>query len=293
MTKTVPANLQAVYDTRAGIIAYGLRLTRTDGEVFGWTSADIDASIGGVDYVAAPGLDVQSWSTSAGLAVDNTEITVLADDALITRIDILAGVWNNAAFYLFRYNAEDPSDGVEPIGAGTLGELTPRRGAYVAELRGLQQYLQQPVGAVSTKTCRARFADWPQAVSDTVKCRLAHGDWTETGTVTGVTSRQVFQDTGRAEAADHFGEGILTWTSGNNDGQRAKVKLYAADGTFTLLLPMLRDVQVGDTYSVIAGCRKRLDEDCVARFGNAVNFQAEPHRPTLDAITAAPEVDAQ
>lgn len=285
MTKTVPANLQAVYDTRAGIIAYGLRLTRTDGEVFGWTSADIDASIGGVDYVAAPGLDVQSWSTSAGLAVDNTEITILADAALITRADILAGRWNNAAFYLFRYDAQDPTLGVEPIGAGTLGELRPRRGAYVAELRGLQQYLQQPVGAVSTKTCRARLGD--------AMCGIDLGDYTVTGTVTGVTSNQVFADSSRTEADDWFAEGVLTWTGGLNEGLRHKVKSYAsATDTFTLALPATYTVQVGDTYSVHAGCRKRVDEDCIAKFDNVLNFQGEPHRPTVDELTSAPEVNA-
>lgn len=282
MTKTVPANLQAVYDTRAGIIAYGLRLTRTDGEVFGFTSADVDATISAVDYVAAPGLDVQSWSTSAGLAVDNTEITILADDALITRADILAGRWNNAAFYLFRYDAQDPTLGIEPIGAGTLGELRPRRGAYVAELRGLQQYLQQPVGAVSTKTCRARLGD--------TLCGITLATYTVTGTLTGVTSNQVFTDTARTEADDYFAEGVLTWTSGLNDGLRAKVKSYAAD-TFTLSIPATYTVQVGDTYSVHAGCRKRVDEDCVTKFNNVLNFQGEPHRPTVDELTSSPEVN--
>lgn len=287
MTKTVPAGLQARYDSGAHLLAFALKLTRTDGAVYGFTSADVDATIGGVPYVSAPGLDVLSWTTSAGLAVDNTEITVLADDAIITRADILAGRWNNAAFALVRYDPQDVAGGVEPIGAGFLGELRPRQGAYVAELRGLQQYLQQPVGSPSTKTCRYRLGStaMPEGL-----CKVTLASYTVTGTLTGVTSNQVFTDSARAEAADYFGEGILTWTGGLNNGLRAKVKTHATGGVFTLSLPMIYTVQVGDTYSVHAGCRKRFDEDCVSKFSNGLNFGGEPHRPTLDSLTASPEV---
>lgn len=284
MPKTIPAPLLANYASDTPTTAFGLKITRTDAEVFGWTSADIDtADIGdSVLYRAAPGLDVASWAASAGLAVGNTELSILHEDDTITRADILAGRWNNAEFELFRYNWASPSDGAEPISAGRLGEVTPRAGRYVVELRDLRQYLQQPVGAASTKTCRARLGD--------ALCMVDLGPWTETGTVTGVTSKQVFTDSSRAEVDDYFGEGILTLTGGLNTGLSQKVKIYAS-GTFTLSLPMIFGVQIGDTYSVIAGCRKRLDEDCAAKFANELNFQGEPHRPTVDELTSSPEVN--
>ena len=282
--KVIPAALLAHMQSGATTLAWGVRITRIDAEVFGWTSADTDTSDIGdaVLYRAAPGLDVASWAASAGLAVGNTDLRILHEDDTITRADILAGRWDNAEFYLFRYNWASPSDGVEPISAGRLGEVTPRAGHYVVELRDLRQYLQQPVGAASTKTCRARLGD--------SMCMVDLGDWTETGTITSVTSKQVFADSSRAEADDYFGEGILTWTGGLNTGLSQKVKTYASD-TFTLSLPMIFNVQVGDTYSVIAGCRKRLDEDCFTKFDNVLNFQGEPHRPTVDDLTSAPEVN--
>lgn len=282
MTKIVPAGLLSNYQSDSPTVAWAIKITRTDDEVYGWTSADRDATIDAVIYESAPGLSVASFASSAGLAVDNSELTVLADDTIITRADILAGRWNNAAYLLFKYDWTDVSAGEEVISAGFLGELHPRSGAYVAELRALQQYLQQPVGAASTKTCRARLGD--------SMCMVDLGGWTETGTITGVTSKQVFTDSSRTEADDYFGEGILTWTAGLNTGLSQKVKTYASD-TFTLSLPMIFDVQIGDTYSVIAGCRKRLDEDCAAKFSNELNFQGEPHRPTVDELTSSPEVN--
>ena len=282
MTKVVPAGLLSNYQSDSPTVAWAIKITRTDDEVYGWTSADRDATIDAVIYESAPGLSVASFASSAGLAVDNSELTVLADDTIITRADIIAGRWNNAAYLLFKYDWTDVSAGEEVISAGFLGELHPRSGAYVAELRALQQYLQQPVGAASTKTCRARLGD--------AMCMVDLGGWTETGTITSVTSKQVFTDSSRTEADDYFGEGILTWTAGLNTGLSQKVKTYASD-TFTLSLPMIFDVQIGDTYSVIAGCRKRLDEDCAAKFSNELNFQGEPHRPTVHELTSSPEVN--
>ena len=282
MTKVVPAGLLSNYHSDSPTVAWAIKITRTDDAVYGWTSADRDATIDAVIYESAPGLSVASFASSAGLAVDNSELTVLADDTIITRADIPAGRWNNAAYLLFKYDWTDVSAGEEVISAGFLGELHPRSGAYVAELRALQQYLQQPVGAASTKTCRARLGD--------AMCMVDLGGWTETGTITSVTSKQVFTDSSRTEADDYFGEGILTWTAGLNTGLSQKVKTYASD-TFTLSLPMIFDVQIGDTYSVIAGCRKRLEEDCAAKFSNELNFQGEPHRPTVDELTSSPEVN--
>lgn len=282
MTKAIPAGLLSNYQSDSPTVAWAIKITRTDDAVYGWTSADRDATIDAVIYESAPGLSVASFASSAGLAVDNSELTVLADDTIITRADILAGRWNNAAYLLFKYDWTDVSAGEEVISAGFLGELHPRSGAYVAELRALQQYLQQPVGAASTKTCRARLGD--------AMCMVDLGGWTETGTITSVTSKQVFTDSSRTEADDYFGEGILTWTAGLNTGLSQKVKTYASD-TFTLSLPMIFDVQIGDTYSVIAGCRKRLDEDCATKFSNELNFQGEPHRPTVDELTSSPEVN--
>jgi uncharacterized phage protein (TIGR02218 family) len=284
MPRTVPTNLAAHYATGQTTLAWGLKITRKDAAVYGFTSHQRDVTVSSVLYKAGPGLDVQSLASSAGMAVDNTELTILPDDTIFTRTDILAGRWDGAAFELFLFNWRTPADGRDVLMAGTLGQVKPQRGAYVVELRGLQQYLQQPVGAVSTKTCRARLGD--------AACGINLASYTVTGTLTGVTSQTVFTDTARTEADHYFAEGTLTWTSGNNDGLSARVRLYAAD-TFTLAVPALGVVQVGDTYSVHAGCRKRLTEDCLAKFDNVLNFQGEPHRPTVDDLTASPEPNAE
>jgi uncharacterized phage protein (TIGR02218 family) len=158
---------------------------------------------------------------------------------------------------------------------GTVGEVRLHRGYITAELRGLQQYLQQPIGSVSSKTCRARLGD--------AMCTKNLSSFTFTGSVTTATSAQVFTDSTKAQAADYFAEGLLTWTSGPSNGLVVKVKSFAA-GVFTLSLPMLSTVSVGHTFSVVAGCQKRLT-DCSTKFSNVLNFQGEPHLPGIDEVT--------
>jgi len=282
--KTLPTNLDAHIATRETTLATALKITREDATVFGFTTHDVSDPVDGVTYSANPGLDVTDIVIAANAAVGNMELTTLHDGTVFTTADILNGVWRNAAFIIFRYNWASLADGIDTLLSGTFGEATLRQNTVVVELRDLRQYLQQSVGDASSKTCRARLGD--------ARCAKVLTSFTYTGTLTGATSNQVFRDSARAEEVNWFDEGEITWTGGANDGLSAKIKSHAADGTFTLALPMYGTVAIGDTYSVVAGCRKRLAEDCVAKFDNVLNFVGEPHRQGLNDLTkaAAPSV---
>lgn len=263
-------------------LAFLLYIARTDGEVFGFTSADTSVPAGVLDqvfYNSAPGLDVTSLVLTSGLAVDNLELSTLHDGDVFTDGEIRTGVWRNAEFVISRYNYANTSQGTEILISGTIGEVRLYQDKVVAELRGLQQYLQQAVGNLTSKTCRVRLGS--------TKCTKDLTSFTVATTVSAVTSNQVFTGSGLAQADDYFGNGELLWTGGDNAGLRALVKQFAS-GVITLLLPAYYTVQVGDAFTIIAGCRKRLDEDCKTKFNNVLNFQGEPHLPGIDALTKPP-----
>lgn len=287
--KTIPSLLQSHYSELAQTTVYILRLIRTDAQVFGFTTHNNSLTVNSVVYDAGPGLDITGIVTTAGFNVDNLQLTTLDDGTVFSRSDVLAGVWNNAKFYIEKLNWANVSNGVESILTGTIGYATLKQNSLVFELRGLQQYLQQPLGNVSTKTCRAHFADFPAANQNNL-CRLVAASYTTTAAVTSVASNQAFTASGLTAAADYYGNAVLTWTTGNNTGIRQKVSTHAAGGVLTLSLPMLLAVNVGDAFSIIAGCRKRLEEDCSTKFSNELNFQGEPHRPPVDQLTAAPQI---
>jgi uncharacterized phage protein (TIGR02218 family) len=279
--KTIPIALAPQYSGDNSTLCTCLHVTRADGEVRGFTTLDQAIVVSGVTY--EPGFDVSSLVSAVGLGVDNLELTILPDDASVTEADLLTGLWNNAWFYIFETNHEDPSDGVLGLKRGITGEVRLGRNAYVVEFRCLTQFLQQPLGAVTQRTCRAHFADYPAQVP-WARCGINPMYWTVTGELTGVTSRQVVTDSARAEASDWFGEGVFEFTAGANAGYSRKVKSFAA-GAFTFSLPFPFDPAIGDDYSVIAGCRKRHDTDCRDKFSNIPNFQGEPHSPGLDLLT--------
>lgn len=98
---------------------------------------------------------------------------------------------------------------------------------------------------------------------------------TETGTVTAVTSARQFAATITGSPADgDFNGGLLTFTSGENDGFSMEVKddAYGSPGEVLLYLPMPMDVEVGDTFSIRPGCDKSAAM-CKGRFDNLVNFR--------------------
>jgi hypothetical protein len=116
-------------------------------------------------------------------------------------------------------------------------------------------------------------------------CGVSLAANTVTGTLTSVTSASVFTSSARTEAADTFGAGTIKFTSGPNAGLKAlEIKSFAG-GVITTFEPFYYLPVVGDAYSMVRGCRKRLS-DCQAAgtapgiVSNVANFGGFPWIPT-------------
>lgn len=287
--KALSSAWQDKYASGTTTLATALLLTRpgvdaSDDEHFGFTEHDEPVEIDGVTYLADPGLQITNIAISANADVGNLELQTLHDGTIFTPGDILGGRWRGTTFYIFRYDWTNPADGVDPLLAGVVGNITLKNNMVVAELRDLRQHLQLPIGDVSQKTCRYRVGD--------NRCKVNMAPFTKSGTITSVSNpKRVFTDSSRVEPADFFGFGSIRFMSGNAEGIDVKVDQYAANGTFTLSLPLFVNVEVGDTYVAKGGCRGRLEEDCGPKFGNHLNFGAEPHRRLTDNITQTPDAE--
>lgn len=75
--------------------------------------------------------------------------------------------------------------------------------------------------------------------------------------------------------ASIYDNGVITMTSGLNNGLRREVQSYVP-GQMMLELPFPYPLAIGDTYSMHQGCGYSFFSDCRDRFSNAVNFQGEP-----------------
>jgi uncharacterized phage protein (TIGR02218 family) len=196
--------------------AWCWRVTRTDGQVFGFTSVDRDLVIDGVTYAAATGISPYAIAGRSDLSVQNMQVAGLLDSTGITEEDIAAGLWDGASVVNFEVNFDDLTQGTMVLATGVLGPVRAGRVAFEAELRGLAQRLQQPIGEVFTIGCQASLGD--------SRCKVSLASWTVTGTVTAAASARAFTDSARAEAAHYFTAGLITWTSGENDGLSMEVR---------------------------------------------------------------------
>lgn len=280
MSKTVPVAL-----ANCGTLVFGIRIVRRDATAFGFTehSADQTVTVDGASTLlsAAPGFTVQGLVSAAGLGVDNTELAVIADDAVLTRADILAGKWDGARVYIFRYNWKLPAAGLLPVKRGSFGNFTPQQGQFKVEFRDLRQALQQDTTWVIQEACRWRLGD--------ARCTVDLAPFTFTAVaVTAVASAYEFTASALTQADDYFGEGFVSWLTGLNAGLRHKVKAFAA-GVVTLSEFAVYPIDIGDTFEIVAGCRKRWDVDCRDKFDNILNFGGEKDKPTRDALAALPD----
>ncbi len=278
MSRTIPIAIDTSIDTGTSRLAFGIRIVRPDGVSFSLTTASRSKFID-TDTTFDPGLDVQSVVQSAGFGVDNTEITLVPDDEQVTRLDILAGRWDASAVTLSVFDWKNPGNGEIVFLTGTIGDIRPRNGAFVAELRDLRQALQQDTTDTVQSDCRYRLGD----SKCTIDLNDSDGLFTVTGTVTSVASRRQFTDTARTEVADYFGLGEVRFTSGLNSGLRFLVRDYASD-VFTLANDAPFAITIGDAYTAIVGCRKRAFEDCRDKFDNIINFGGEPDKARVDFI---------
>ena len=278
--KSISTALQAHLAGELTTLAYLVKITRLDGTIKGFTAHDQNIVIGGVTYLADGALTPSALQTSSGLNTDNMDVTGILCSADIADADIESGLYDHARIDVYACNWADMTQGTLQLRRGWLGQIARSGVHYTAELRGLHDLLQRPVGSTYTPECRFDLGD--------SNCTVNIAAQTVTGSVTTVTDSADFIDTAQTAATGIFNYGKLTWTSGANNGQSVEVKNWDLPSqTFTLWLPMPNAIQIGDAYSVYPGCDKRF-ATCSGKFTNGVNFGGFPYVPGVGNILQYP-----
>jgi uncharacterized phage protein (TIGR02218 family) len=244
-------------------LAWCWLVTRKDLVQLAVTTCARDLLFEGVIYRSKDGFNPKAIAQEATAAVVNTEVDGFLSDE-ITEDDLAQGLWDSADVEIFEVNYRDLSMGKMKIGRFTMGDVKAGFSAFNAELRGMTQSLQKQVGRVYTKGCPWKFGDAATCRFDVEALRVA-------GTITSVTDLRTFADSSRAEASDYFGAGRILWVTGANEGVESEIYSFAS-GVFVLHLQLWQNVAVGDTYTVVPGCRRRYTEDCRTKWANTNNF---------------------
>jgi uncharacterized phage protein (TIGR02218 family) len=269
-----------------------LKLKRKDGQILAFTEHDQNITFDAGDgdgsqvYKAAQGYTRTAVSSESGLEVDNVDLEGLLAAGGLELEDVRAGLYDGATALFFLVNWRDLSMGKITLRKGRLGKVTPRGGRYTAELQGLADRLARgEILETWSPGCRADLGD--------DRCQADLTGLSYAGVVSAVASRSRFTASAfvcapAATDSTYLDGGVLTWTSGNNNGSSIEVRTYT-HGTkvFILPVPLPYALQVGDGFTVQVGCDKKFTT-CKNRFDNAVNFRGEPHVPEGDKIRINP-----
>ncbi|MCB1342082.1 MAG: DUF2163 domain-containing protein [Pseudooceanicola sp.] len=259
-------------------------VTRRDGVEYGFTDHDRALSFEGITFKADTGLTAKALQQGTGLAVDNTEAMGVLSDVSIREADIDSGRLDGAEVRAWLVNWADVGQRHLQF-RGALGEIRRAGGAFHAELRGLTEMLNRPLGRVYQKPCTAVLGD--------ASCRfdLSAPGYSVTVVCEGVEAARIF----RWPALDGFEPGWFT-------RGRLQVLTGAASGLSGVVkgdraVPGFREVELwepvraavvpGDMIRLEAGCDKRM-ETCRLKFLNFINFQGFPDIPGEDWVMAVP-----
>ena len=127
-------------------------------------------------------------------------------------------------------------------------------------------------------------------------CTLLAANFTSTGTIASVGDAAHFTSN-LTQADDYFDLGVVTFTSGVNNGQSANVSSYKnASGAIATNFPFPSKPAVGDTFNIYPGCDLQ-QSTCSAKFNNLAHFSGQPYIPVpetvLDGGTSNPPVQPQ
>ncbi len=260
-------------------------ITRTDGVMYGFTDHDLPLAFEGITFKAETGLSALALQQGTGLSVDNTEAVGALSDAAVREEDIEAGRFDGAAVRAWLVNWADVDVRWLQF-RGTIGELRRAGGAFHAELRGLTEALNRPLGRVYQKPCTAVLGDQSCGFD------LETLGYAETRAVEAISEAREFRWADMAGfEPGWFARGRLVMQSGAAQGLWGSIKQDYFDGTdrvIELWQPLRGGIAPGDSVRLEAGCDKRL-ETCRLKFNNLVNFQGFPDIPGEDWVMSVPK----
>lgn len=251
---------------------------RRDGVELGFTDHDLPLSFEGISFRADSGLSAGALQQSTGLSVDNSEALGALSHEAIREADIEAGRYDGAEIRAWLVNWADVTQR-QMLFRGTIGELRRAGTGFEAELRGLTDLLNRPLGRVYQKPCGAVLGDAACGVD------LDAPGYSTSLAVLEVEERRVFRfDALAGFAPGWFRHGRLEIESGAAAGLTGMIKRDISEPTrrvIELWHPIRAEIVTGDMLTLRAGCDKRM-ATCRETFNNLINFQGFPDIPGDD-----------
>lgn len=269
--------------------AYAWTIVRTDGRIYRFTSAQESVELNGNTFKPAGGYTVsareQRWRLGLSDAdfsgAIDPEVTVDSDD--FAHEELVAGEFREAIVTEEFFDVRYPWMGAFASWLYLIGESRYDHEVFQLEISAHHERLNSAIGVELSRSCRNVFGDSRCGFDlNTIRTQSF-----TVGTV--VTQHLVFRSSGTQSYPDFtFDDGIIEWISGANAGKRLEVRRSTQQlGTIALHQHTPYEIQSGDTFRLVPGCRRTL-EHCTI-FGNSTRFGGYPYMPTSDTFLQVPE----
>lgn len=231
-------------------------ITRTDGEVFRFTSKDTDWTYLGNEYKACDSLvPSASEEVSEVDAAGNMDLSGAIGEGAgaITLEALYAGLFDGATAEAWRVPWSGEGRPVRLL-KGSFGPVEQTKTGFKVELLGDgAKLMQTPLIRLLQPDCRWNFGD--------NHCQKDLTGLIVTGTVDAGYGQRAFTDAARVETSGYFRRGKVTFTTGDNAGVSAEIKEHESGGVFTLWPRLPFAITVGDQYSMQPGCTNLKEAD--------------------------------
>lgn len=259
-----PAGIAALLAARpqtqyiANLFTFNLKM----GDSYYFTDAPRPITIGGITYSAGTKIQRGKVKISRGLSVDSHQITIIEKNgAFLDRI--MLGYFNLATYTMarvFASSASSPWMGPVVRFSGQVASIEEiGRGSAKLTAKSMLNILDNDFPRILLQN------DCPHVLFDS-GCGLSRADYLVAGTVkAGSTANTILSDV-TSKPDGWFGQGVITFLSGELRGFSYMVRASAATGNLYPAYPLMAVPAAGDTFQVSPGCDKTL-ATCQSKFG--------------------------
>lgn len=264
-------------DSQAITTAFLWKLTRQDGVVLGFTSHDRTIHRAGLQFDARPGMTPSAISIEEGFDIDTLSISgALTADGL-RGDDLELGRWDGAHVELAICDWRSPDDRWMRLASGTIGDVVRQdhdgAGSFSVELLSPIAALSRGGPPRCSALCRASLGD--------ARCQVDMSEHRIEAAVDRVEEAALIL-ADPLPAPERFSDGVVRFLTGPFAGIDRPIGVAEEDRVE--LLDPLPGFHIGRCRVRLSeGCDRRF-ETCATRFGNAAQFDGEPHVPGTDAL---------
>lgn len=266
-----------------------IALGNPTGQTYFYTDSDADVQVGNHLYLAN-GLIVQGlrYKLKRGLEVDEQSITIYANDTITAEGTpflqaIAEGLLDGARFdqdrAFFDPDTYPASPGNPNLAVGAIN-LFSGRAANVEEVGRTMATVKvkSDLSLLDIEMPRNLYTAGCLHTLFDEGCGLNIDLWRVNGVVDGASTRTSIAWT-NTESANHFAQGTIRFTSGDNVGLSRPVRASTTSGV-TVIFPFPNAPAVSDSFIITPGCDHTYDgtQGC-PKFRNTRNFRGYPFVP--------------